>query len=132
MDEASASLLSKLTIALFKESRERPFPYVGIKKMLKQHPSNYDDLTPDIDWFESTVRGYSSRADGIENWSLSETEEAMTLLSLSFYDKHPKYQPLEQDIASQADVSYDIEVHEKMRQSLLLLLDYRKSRLTSK
>lgn len=132
MDEASASSLSKQTIALFKETSKIPFPYAGIRKITRQYPSKYDDLTPDIDWFESTVRGYSSRADGIENWSLSETEEAMTLLSLSFYDKHPKYQPLEQDIASQADVSYDIEVHEKMRQSLLLLLDYRKSRLTSK
>ena len=132
MDDDSANLLSKMTISLFEESRERPFPYAGIREILKLHPSSYEELIPDLDWFNSTIAGYSSRANTIENWTLSETEEAMTVLSSPFYDKHPEYRPLRQDMASQVDLSYDIEVHEKMRQSLLLLSNYRKSRLISK
>lgn len=132
MDEASVNSLSKLMISLFEESRERPFPFAGARKLLKQYPSNYQELIPDLDWFDSTIAGYASRADRIEDWTLSETEEAMALLSLPFYDKHPEYETLQQDILRQFDLSYDIEVHEKMRQSLLLLLSDRKSRLMSK
>ena len=132
MDEASVNSLSKLIISLFEESRERSFPFAGARKLLKQYPSNYQELIPDLDWFDSTIAGYASRADRIEDWTLSETEEAMALLSLPFYDKHPEYLPLQQDVAVQSDLYYDIEVHEKMRLALLQLLNRRKNLLISR
>lgn len=128
MDKEAATQLATLTVSLFKESRQYPFPYKGIRKLLRLYPKAFKDLIPDLDWYESTVAGYSSRADTFQSWPLSDAEQAVLLLSKSFYEKHPEYLQLRElltEVPSVGDLSHDIEVHEKMRQSLLKVLGYR-------
>ena len=125
MDKESANQLARLVAALYGEIRLKPFPYLGVRKLLRRYPGMYETLIADLDWFDSTVAGYSSRVSSVPHWAYPETQEAISLLSRSFYDKHPEYLPLQTILTDFPDLCEDIETHEKMRQSLLLLFAFR-------
>lgn len=125
MNKEDAYQLAKQTFALYEESRLKPFPYAGTRELLRRYPDKCEMLIPDLDWFDFAIAGFSSRAEQVLDWTASEIQQAKPMLARSFYEKYPVYEPLRAKAGDLADLHADLEIHEKMRQSLLLLLTYR-------
>ncbi len=106
---------------LYDEACQTPFPYQGIRRLLKEAGAKYDGLIPDLDLHFSTIAGYCSWGKRLLNWDTEKVGEAMASLERGFFDKHPEYKPLESMITQQELVT-KLSIYETMRVELLHLL----------
>ena len=111
--------------AHYREASNIPFPYDGIRNLLRQAAGDYESLIPDLDMYFSTIAGYCSWGEKILKWPQEKILEAQNRIAVSFFTKHPQYKPLEVAITESdtPDLFALMASHEKMRRSLLQLFD---------
>ena len=110
-------------LRLFKESC-RPFPYAGCRALIRDSGEAYEGLIPDLDLYFSEIAGYCSWGRTIPKWSKEKLFEARNKLSKSFFDKHPKFQPLQPAVSETGtpDMYESLKLYEVMRRNLVDLI----------
>ncbi len=111
--------------SIYREASGVRFPYEGSRHLLREVGGSYEGLIPDLDVYFSTIAGYCSWGERILKWSQEKILEAQNRIAASFFEKHPQYKPLEVAIteSNTPDLFAQMALHEKMRKSLLELLD---------
>ncbi len=94
----SSYTASKYADTLYQMSQEDqgPFPYEDCKKLLREAGNNlYDDLVPDLNTYFYEIYSYSAGAKNLVAWSSEELTHSRNLFYKSFFDRYPKYTPLQ-------------------------------------
>jgi hypothetical protein len=109
---------------LFEQDCAGPFPYAGCRNVLRAAGPGYEDLIPDLDMYFYTIASHAGGAAKILQWPPEKILKAEAALKHSFFERHQRYQPLQQQITTEnaPDLYADLELHEKMRATLLHLL----------
>ena len=107
--------------ALYKDSCRTPFPYNDVRKLLEEVGRDYPGLSADLDLHFSTIAGYCAWGRRLLKWEDETVNEVVARLDAGFFDKHPKYKPLESMI-TQPNLKAQLSTHERMRTELLRLL----------
>jgi hypothetical protein len=109
---------------LYKTSFMDKFPYDDCYQLAKKTQQPSADLIPELDFYFSTIAGYSSSATRLQNRSLQELEKAKNVLSKTFFDAYPGlHQYASLITATETPRLYHaMQVAEKLRTSLLDLL----------
>lgn len=100
-----------------------PFPYEDSRTLLREAGGQYDGLIPDLDVFFSTIAGYCSWQERVLKWSEEQVREAEVRLANSFFERFPRYGPLER-LITESDtptLHAHIATYEKIRACLLEL-----------
>jgi len=123
MKNISPETLADTLFKAFNEEMMRPFPYSGARKLRHDDGGIYEGLIPDLDLFASQIAGYCSWGKGILKWSEEKVDEAERTIGKSFFDKHPKYKPLEPLITEEntPDLHAWLTLQERIRSRLLEL-----------
>lgn len=119
----SSYTASKYADTLYQMSQEDqgPFPYEDCKKLLREAGNNlYDDLVPDLNTYFYEIYSYSAGAKNLVAWSSEELTPSRNLFYKSFFDRYPKYTPL-QTIINKDNVptlAQRISLYDQIRLSL--------------
>lgn len=106
---------------LFEEACRTPFPYEGLRQLLGEAEATYDGLIPDLDMYFSTIAGYCSWGSRLLKWDNEKVDQVIANLESGFFEKHPRYKPLE-SIITQPDLVAKLNIYETMRVELRHLL----------
>jgi hypothetical protein len=91
INEAAAALLQ-----FYEEGFSHPFPYEDCR--LLQRKEDHQDLIPDLDAYFYNIASHCLGIKKVLNWPIARLEASRKELSQSFFDKHPQYERLKQDI----------------------------------
>ena len=110
---------------LYEEKRRSPFPRTGCRKILRGSGDRYEGLIPDLDLYFSDIAGYCSWGRKILHWPKEKVQEVKDGLGRSFFEKYPKYKPLEPMITEShtPDLHAKLRLYETMRTRLIELLN---------
>lgn len=124
MKDSTLNSLADELGRLYKED-VRSFPYEDVRVLRQQARKRWLDLVPDLDLYFSTIAGYCTWGHRILDWPQDKVQEAHAFLRQTFFERHPEYLPLEARINTDDTPALhaDLVLHEKMRQTLLTLLD---------
>jgi YxiJ-like protein len=122
-NEANEQLIDAILRRL-EEKRQHPFPYDGCRKILRESDNRYENLIPDLDIYFSDIAGYCSWGKKILDWPKEKIQEAKERLEEDFFEKYPKYKPLEPMLTETnvPDLHAELALYETMRTKLLQLL----------
>lgn len=110
-------------LLLFRESC-RPFPYAGCRALIRDTGKAHEDFIPDLDLYFSEIAGYCSWGRKILMWPKEKLSEVQSILSRSFFEKHPQYQTLQSAVnkTETPDLYESLKLYEKMRGDLADLI----------
>jgi hypothetical protein len=103
---------------------EKPFPNNDIKSILVGTGERYYNFTSDLDLYSSDIDGFASSADTLAQRSEDQIDWAFRVCGKSFFETHPKYNPLRIKISKSLTPSLFtlLEICEEAREKLLILL----------
>lgn len=102
-----------------------PFPYDDIAALAKIIKKRLSGFTADLAYYYATLAGWCTWKRKILDWPEDKVRSTRDFLVHGFYEQYPQYLPLQAKItADDTPALYaDMILHEKMRHTLLTLLE---------
>lgn len=124
MQHDAVTELARELIELYNRDLCNPFPYDGCRKLVRQFGQAYEELGPDFATFSADIASHCGGARKLLAWPEERLLKSQEYFQETFFEKHPKYKPLESWIteAHTRDLYTNIVSHEHARTRLLLLL----------
>jgi hypothetical protein len=115
-------LLDKLR--LLRQSDNKPFAYKDCRKLSNQHRGKIDDLIRDLNTYFMDIAGFCSGDYQILHLPKATLLSAINRLSISFFEKHSKYNIIKDQITEEntPDLFADFKLCENMRMLAIELI----------
>lgn len=132
----SSYIVSKYADALYEMSQKDrgPFPYEDCRQILREAGTDvYDDLIPDLSSYFYDIYSHSAGAKNLVSWSDIELTRSQKAFRKSFFDRHPKYSPLEPaiNLNNASTLAQRMKLYDQLRHNLIkftsILMEDRKS-----
>lgn len=116
VDELLAELLD-----LSEKEFHGPFPYADCRKLTSKEVKRYEDFTADLNTYFYYIVSHSSGVKKVLRWPRERLLESQKWLAKSFFERFPKYKPLEPLInaSNTPDLYTRMALCERMRTGLL-------------